>query len=706
MYFANLWLLALATALAIPTLIHLWRRKRGEVRWAAMSLLQSALQKQSRTRRWSHWLLLLLRCTILALLAIAVSAPYTLEETRASSESRRDRVLNVVVFDDSRSMNFTGNGKSAFSTAKSKATSIIEKGNAGDGFCLLRMTDSTRPIVDVPSFDQAAVLNVLQHLDPTQQQENVDQSFQTAFSIVQQHADPKRFDRVVIHVLSDLAGNRWRELDFNPGLFELPGIAATVMVHNCASPTARPNLAILNLDAPDCVLGPGEITIRCELAGYQLENPQSEQLVISLDEETIFQELVEVDGNKSVQIEFRHRIDTPGIYQLTAKYGSDGLSDDNRRFKIIESKSTATVLMIEGRSGEARSLKTALEVGPAGAAQFDITVTGIDAFRQSAYEGYDIVVYCNVPTLTKEDSQKIERMLSSGTSVIISAGDLLEPDSYNAARTSNNQPLFPVEFIGPSATELVAYDPLEYQHPVTSIFKNQPDSGLLDAPNWRFMTSTLRPQRNTRTIMDFQNLQPAIVEESYRKSKLIINHGSFSQLSKDMTTEPPTPWTAIDIWRSFVPLVKRLFVWSVSNHNADLTGKPPTRFSGQLSESPSSVHLLGAENEKIKCDWFNTDSSWVSRELTRAGFYQLVVNEVGIDRWFAVNVHQGQSDTRSIDMQKLPDWIDKRQPGERVDNKMTYTVQTKRWKMFPFFLALLLLVLVETVWMARLDRYR
>jgi hypothetical protein len=63
-------------AVAVPILIHLLLRQRPKPRpWAAMRWLTAAHREASRKWKLTNWLLLLLRCLVVALLALAVARP-------------------------------------------------------------------------------------------------------------------------------------------------------------------------------------------------------------------------------------------------------------------------------------------------------------------------------------------------------------------------------------------------------------------------------------------------------------------------------------------------------------------------------------------------------------------------------------------------------------------------------------------------------
>jgi len=71
-----LWLGAMA-AIAAPVILHFWNDRRGKVlRIGSISLLMGASQQMAWSRRLSQWLLLLLRCLLLVLLAVLLAGPY------------------------------------------------------------------------------------------------------------------------------------------------------------------------------------------------------------------------------------------------------------------------------------------------------------------------------------------------------------------------------------------------------------------------------------------------------------------------------------------------------------------------------------------------------------------------------------------------------------------------------------------------------
>ncbi|MEM7623159.1 MAG: BatA domain-containing protein, partial [Planctomycetota bacterium] len=65
-----------AAAIALPILIHLlFRRRRRPIRFAAMRFLEQAIRKQRRRLQLEQWILLLLRCLVILLIALGLARP-------------------------------------------------------------------------------------------------------------------------------------------------------------------------------------------------------------------------------------------------------------------------------------------------------------------------------------------------------------------------------------------------------------------------------------------------------------------------------------------------------------------------------------------------------------------------------------------------------------------------------------------------------
>ncbi len=83
-------------AIAIPVLIHLWHQKRGQpLPWAAMQWLREASEQQQRGLKFDDWLLLAVRCFVIALLSVLLAQPFWQQD----ADPKTIRVVHVVASD-------------------------------------------------------------------------------------------------------------------------------------------------------------------------------------------------------------------------------------------------------------------------------------------------------------------------------------------------------------------------------------------------------------------------------------------------------------------------------------------------------------------------------------------------------------------------------------------------------------------------------
>ena len=121
--FATPLLLLGLLASLIPLALHLLSSVRAqETYFPTLRFLQRSMEKTARRRRIQHWLLLLLRMGLLALLALSVSEP--ISDAVGGWFSGR-RYATVIVLDNSLSMAARSEATSRFDRARTEATALL-----------------------------------------------------------------------------------------------------------------------------------------------------------------------------------------------------------------------------------------------------------------------------------------------------------------------------------------------------------------------------------------------------------------------------------------------------------------------------------------------------------------------------------------------------------------------------------------------------
>ena len=149
--FLNPFMLAGLSAVSIPIIIHLLNRRKFErVVWAAMRFVRLSVEKNQRRIKVEDMLLLILRCLLLALLALALARPVLRAAVGAMGFSK---VTAVIVLDNSYSITQTDGVEPKFEAAKRAADEVIKTMPTGSSVAVLLCSDVVNKLIPEPTYD-------------------------------------------------------------------------------------------------------------------------------------------------------------------------------------------------------------------------------------------------------------------------------------------------------------------------------------------------------------------------------------------------------------------------------------------------------------------------------------------------------------------------------------------------------------------------
>ena len=162
MQFLAPWFLLGGLAVAVPLVLHLIRhQQRDRIPFSSLMFLKASPPPVQRKRRLENWPLLLLRCLIFLLLALAFARPYLSDPPPSSAKGGAGhRILFLI--DTSASMR-RGN---LFGQAKSKISAALQKMSSADT-AALAVFDRDLRIRQAWTGDTAVLKNALAGIEPT-----------------------------------------------------------------------------------------------------------------------------------------------------------------------------------------------------------------------------------------------------------------------------------------------------------------------------------------------------------------------------------------------------------------------------------------------------------------------------------------------------------------------------------------------------------
>ncbi len=360
--FASPWLLMGLLAAGIPVLIHLLhKRKFIETDWAAMKFLLIATRKYSRRVRFEQLLLLLVRCLILLLLAVAFSRPYW--SVQGSFLESAGPVHRILVIDTSFSMRWKGDEQSLFEEARRIARSVVSESKPGDAFQLIQISSSSPQIViSRPSRQKSYVLDEISRMQPTQEFGNAEQALQTVLEFLGQVQELSQKEVVVI---SDFQAQSWSPLQPDQESSRIVSLMETIaekstLILRDVGLMDEANLAITDFSSKSVFATLNQpVRLAVTLHNFGVLDQEKINLQLLVNGQLVNQKSVDMPAGADSQAEFTHSFTRVGDHQLEVRVDADRLPLDNRRWKIMPFKKEVNVLLVNGKqSGESMGRAT------------------------------------------------------------------------------------------------------------------------------------------------------------------------------------------------------------------------------------------------------------------------------------------------------------------------------------------------------------
>ena len=140
-------------AVAIPIIIHLLNRRRfRKIPWAAMRFLKISVERNQRRMKVEDWILLAVRCALVALIAFALARPIA---NWVSGSWLGSQTVGGIVVDHSGSMATVTEpgGKSRLDTAREAAEGILAGLPNGSAASVVAAADNPGSGIQEPTLD-------------------------------------------------------------------------------------------------------------------------------------------------------------------------------------------------------------------------------------------------------------------------------------------------------------------------------------------------------------------------------------------------------------------------------------------------------------------------------------------------------------------------------------------------------------------------
>ncbi len=532
-FLSPMFLIAGGLLVSLPIVIHLLNRRRHKtVEWAAMRYLLAAVRQNRRRMQFESWLLLLLRCLAIGLLAFAMARPLGCGSNAGGADALVEG-LHVLVIDDSLSMRQrAGDGSTLLQESLRDAGELLDRLEPGrHRVAIIRAGAPARMILE-PTSDLEVARRSVSRIEATFDGNDLVGALRLAEASARAAADmPNRS----VHLWTDRSrGSLPTESAALREAGRAVGDVARVRVIDMGRADAS-NRAVVGVGVSEPMV---KLGFPAELAADVIE-------INAGDAGSGRSMIYQVDGREVGRSSFPEAGSTPvrrlmalsdvsrsgPVVVSAAIDGTDDLPEDDSRSSVIDVAGGLAVLIVEGRSGggalggSGAFLRIALAPtveGSGGRATSYVAPEVISDAELTgrALAGYRVVMLAGVGVIDLETARQLARFVEEGGSLVMFMGEPVRGEVYN--QTLGAVGLLPGELVtrvdaltGQTGSDEHAtadatagttfdFDPRS-PHPVLAAFANYPRSGLDAATISTWWRIAIDEKKNVDRILSFKS---------------------------------------------------------------------------------------------------------------------------------------------------------------------------------------------------------
>jgi len=681
MSFLNSMMLFGTAAVAVPIIIHfLNRRKFKTVPWAAMKFVKLSVDQNQRRMRLEDLILLLIRCALLALLALALARPAL--KNSSTDVLGQTKVTGVLVLDNSYSMDLRGrDGKTAFEQAQAAAKATLDAMPSGSAVGVLLASDIVQGVIDEPTYDLNQAHEEIDIAKVSHHATDLFPAVGRAVEILKGRAALRK----EIYVITDGQASGWQQNADIQNLIEDSKGDINVYVLRVGEQEPPRNLAIMKMDISSG-LTPVNHPLRFEIEVANHDDNEATDVAVGLyvdgevdprDQVTI--PAVPPGGTTSVPL--YTRLEKEGYHSIRAAFPDpaqyDDLPADNQNLLVVRAMKEVRVLVVDGdreardiRDHESFFLQVALS--PVENHYVKVDVKSPEQYAQGGLKRYTAVVMANVEKLSEDNVAGLQTYLRNGGGLIFYPGDKIDADFYNRELFEKNG-LLPSPWGDPSgdATQdevFVEFQKRAYEHPVTALWNNPEFGELGVARTFRWLPldeNVEQPQVKEsgppKVVLRFEDKPKAGEEEGGLGAPAIMEREWGEGRVYQFSSTADTDWGDLPIRASsVVPLVYRIIGSVQAHQDAGLNlrvGKPFLQpLAAHQNNSEGTVFMPAlAQTNILTAEVFNDRPVLQFKDTHRAGLYEFQLKGDSQRTLFAVQPDQRESDLRKIVDADLPE---------------------------------------------------
>lgn len=642
---------------SIPIIIHLInKRKSVSHKFAAIDFLLETNKRISIKFKVRQLILLILRASLLMFLALSLAKPF-IKNSGGGAEEKNIPTSNVIIIDDSLSMQYSDRQDPFFSSAKTAAKQIVDTFKKDDEAAVI-VCSSSKPLV-LPELedDKKHLFDTIDQFHPGFTATHIMSALDTAVEIL---ASAKTSIRRIF-LLTDMTRNGWDPHWFKGGHEKLQRHVTRFHILDVSEGKILKNIAITHAELQlNLMERNAEIRIKATISNFSPVPVKDLPAHIYIHGKKSAQGFFNIETNASETKEFFITAEKGKDIYGWVEIPGDNLLADNKRYFTINASQPIEALLIDGDpktniyESETFYLEKALNPGREHLSLIKPSLCAIHEVNNMTFADFNIIFLCNVETLPPEKIQELEKFVQKGGTVIFTLGNNVDADYYNTAfgallphrlhtiRTfSSNSPLSEEQPLHLKTTEPI--------HPVMSILSESQISMLSLVKFYRIFYIDPTPLGSCKTILSFSNDTPALIERQVGQGKSVLFAAS---IDRDWTDFPVKPF--------FLPVMQQLCRY--------VTGSIPEEISKEIlvkdawqypcAFDTNVIEITDPEGTQtvVQPQFADNEKYFKYEETKMPGIYAVAVDgklHPQFPAYFSVNVDPAESNLKKINKSEI-----------------------------------------------------
>ncbi len=537
-------LLAGTALVAVPIVLHLiMRREPRRLVFPALQFIQQRQHANRRRLNLRHWLLLALRCALIAGIAFALARP-TLKGSGLRGKEGAPLAVALVV-DNSLRMQYIHENQTRQQAALEMAQALVTKLPEDAQVAILDLGRSSSGFV----VDLSTAESRLQNMTPSANVRPLEDAVQEAFELVADREDYRQ----EVFVFSDMSTAAWNETaqqSINKLLTDSPEIRLYLV--DLSSPKVN-NLSLDPLQIRRSSLRAGEpLHLRAPVSAIgKSESPLIELYLLDSNGQPVKrgQRMVNLSPEGTGEATFELAGLSLGSHQGFVKLPeADPLEVDNTRYFTVEVQPPAQVLLLAERERDAVFLREALQPSLADGsapARFDCNVKRFSEATKIQLDQYDAICLLDPPDLSEPLWKALVDYADNGGGIGIFLGHRARAATFNNSAANQLLP-GPLKLRSRYATYL---RPRGLDHPALAGLRDYAEEIPWQVyPVWQFWEFD-EFVGNTFIVAHFDNNRPALLERALGRGRVMTLATPLSDPLEPKDREPwnllptgPEPW--------------------------------------------------------------------------------------------------------------------------------------------------------------------